>query len=89
MSVPLPTSGKVPYGPNYWSEIIESLTVLSENPSEELLAKTILKFLNQTKLKEDQYTANCPDADEIANHDELRTFSKIIQEEVCLTLFLC
>jgi len=82
MSVPLPTSGKVPYDSTYWLKIKTSLTKLSENPLAESLTETILEFLNQTKLKGDEYIANCPDANEIPDHDKMRTLSTIIQEEV-------
>lgn len=88
MSVPLPSSDKTPYHAGYWAEIEEKLTKLRNNPTTDLLKKTILRFLNQTKLDRDKYIANCPAAKEIMDHDELKTLTFTLGKEVCSLRFV-
>ena len=88
MSVPLPSSDQAPYYAGYWVDIEEKLTKLLNNPTADLLKKTILRFLNQTKLDRGKYIANCPAAREIKDHDELKTLTFTLEKQVCsLRLF--
>ena len=88
MSVPLPSSDQAPYHAGYWAEIEEKLTKLRNNPTADLLKKTVLRFLNQTKLDRDKYIANCPTAKEIMDHDELKTLTFTLEKQVCSSTFV-